>query len=136
MVAHLLATAALWIRIQTSPKHKQWSGQHTLARQKIYKKSLLQVTSHVIPSQSNKNLSNPFCIFPKLRKNIGFWCVKRLPGPAPSLLEDSSTASLNRAVSSSLHTCTVQPCRERVAEISRISTRIRIRFVSGSDQFT
>ncbi len=44
LVACLLATAALWIRIQTSLKkvqkwrhNKQWSGQYTLARQKIYK---------------------------------------------------------------------------------------------------
>jgi hypothetical protein len=42
---HLLATAALWVRIQTSLKitklatySKQTSGQHTLVRQKIYKK--------------------------------------------------------------------------------------------------
>ncbi len=44
LVAHLLSTAALLVRIQTKntkyERHKQRSGQHTLARQKIYKKSL------------------------------------------------------------------------------------------------
>ncbi len=39
LAVHLLATAALWARIQTSPKntkwrHKQRSGQHTLTRKK------------------------------------------------------------------------------------------------------
>jgi hypothetical protein len=45
LVARLLATAGLWIRIKTSLKkykiggHKETNGQHTLARQKnIYKK--------------------------------------------------------------------------------------------------
>jgi hypothetical protein len=42
LVAHLHATAALWVRIQTSLKNTEYkiqkSGQHTLARQKIYKK--------------------------------------------------------------------------------------------------
>jgi hypothetical protein len=42
LVARLLATAALWVRFQTSLKntkgrHKQRIGQHTVARQKIYK---------------------------------------------------------------------------------------------------
>ncbi len=43
LVARLLATAALWVRIQTSLKkiqngrHKQRSCDHTLACQKIYK---------------------------------------------------------------------------------------------------
>ncbi len=42
-VARLLATAAVWVLIQISLKkqkrrHKQRSSQHTLARQKIYKK--------------------------------------------------------------------------------------------------
>jgi len=41
-LAHLLATAALWVLIQTSLKipngrHKQRSGQHILARQRIHK---------------------------------------------------------------------------------------------------
>jgi hypothetical protein len=45
LVARLLATAALWVRVQISLKkihkgHKQKSGQHTLARQKIYKKRI------------------------------------------------------------------------------------------------
>jgi hypothetical protein len=41
-LARLLATAGLWVRIQASLKkiqngrHKQWSSQHTQARQKIY----------------------------------------------------------------------------------------------------
>ncbi len=40
LVAQLLATAALWVRIRTSPKntngrHKQRSKQHNLARQNI-----------------------------------------------------------------------------------------------------
>jgi hypothetical protein len=47
LVARLLATAALWVRIQASLKNAKWatyskrrSGQHTLARQKIYKKTI------------------------------------------------------------------------------------------------
>jgi hypothetical protein len=45
MVVHLLVPAALWVRIQTSLKkqnrrHKQRSGQHTLARQKNIQKKL------------------------------------------------------------------------------------------------
>ncbi len=42
LVARLLATAALWVRIQISKiqngRHKQRGGQHTLARQKKYTK--------------------------------------------------------------------------------------------------
>jgi|688.fasta_scaffold274881_1 hypothetical protein len=48
LVARLRVTAALWVRIQTSPKNTKMGdiskgvgntlGQHTLARQKIYKK--------------------------------------------------------------------------------------------------
>ncbi len=52
LVAHLLATAALWVRIQTSLEklnwlHKQRSGKHTLARKKINNKKriLLQLKS-------------------------------------------------------------------------------------------
>jgi hypothetical protein len=39
--ARLLTTAGLWVRIQTSLKNTNGlgSGQHTLARQKIYKKN-------------------------------------------------------------------------------------------------
>ncbi len=43
LIAHLLATATLWVRIQTfikNDRHMQRSGQHTLARQKIYKKNI------------------------------------------------------------------------------------------------
>jgi hypothetical protein len=49
LVARLLATAALWARIQTSLKntkigrHKQRSWQLTLARQKIQKKCCLGI---------------------------------------------------------------------------------------------
>ncbi len=44
LIARLLATAALWVRFLTSLKilngrHKQRSGQHTLARKKYTKKS-------------------------------------------------------------------------------------------------
>jgi hypothetical protein len=43
---HLIATAALWVRIQTSPKlqngqHKERSGQLTLARPKKYTKTVI-----------------------------------------------------------------------------------------------
>jgi hypothetical protein len=47
LVVRLLATAALWIQVKTSLKiqngrNMQKSGQHTKARQKIYKKILLE----------------------------------------------------------------------------------------------
>ncbi len=47
LVALLDDTAVLCVRIQTSPKiqngrHKQRSGQHSLARQKIYKKEIME----------------------------------------------------------------------------------------------
>ncbi len=54
LVAHLLAMAALWVRIQTSPKHKiqngihkQRSGQHILARKKTYKTTTDCIKSYV-----------------------------------------------------------------------------------------
>jgi hypothetical protein len=45
MVTRLLATAALWVQIQTSLKITKWeykhrSGKHTLARQKSMQKVL------------------------------------------------------------------------------------------------
>jgi hypothetical protein len=49
LVARLLATAALWVRIQTSLKqktkrrHKQRSAQHILARQKDFQKKFLLI---------------------------------------------------------------------------------------------
>jgi hypothetical protein len=47
LVASLLDTAAVWVRIQTSLKNTKMgdkSGQHTLARQKIYKKNMKALT--------------------------------------------------------------------------------------------
>jgi hypothetical protein len=43
LLAHLLATAALWVRIQTCIKYTKWakmqrSGQHTITRQKNIQK--------------------------------------------------------------------------------------------------
>jgi hypothetical protein len=52
LVARLLATAALWVRIYCrylsktqNGRHKKRSGQHTLASQKIYKKTSLDTTN-------------------------------------------------------------------------------------------
>ncbi len=53
-VARQLATAALWVRIQTSLKiingrHKRWSGRHTLALQKnIQKKDDITCRSYLV----------------------------------------------------------------------------------------
>jgi hypothetical protein len=48
LLARLLATAALWVRIQqtylknTKGRHKQKNGQHTQARQKNIQKNFLE----------------------------------------------------------------------------------------------
>jgi hypothetical protein len=77
--ARLLATAALWVRIETSLKikngrYKQRSGQHTLARQKnIHKKKLFFSFSITDPDRhiqqylklfQLKNKSNIFVLLP------------------------------------------------------------------------
>jgi hypothetical protein len=61
LLARLLATAVLWLRSQTSLKiqnerHKQRSGQHTPARQKITKKkfnAIVRCENNIIFSQEN-----------------------------------------------------------------------------------
>ncbi len=65
LVARLLATAALWVQIQTSlkiqngrPKHR--NGQHNLARPKIYKKvfTFLAFLAHFLSSEGVRSNLN------------------------------------------------------------------------------
>jgi hypothetical protein len=54
LVAQLNATAALWVRIQTTPKkytngrHKQRSGKHTLAFHKYIQKKYSRINRGVM----------------------------------------------------------------------------------------
>jgi hypothetical protein len=58
LLAHLLATALSWVRIQISLKiqngrHKQMSGQHTLARQKSIERQItLQKSLQIIATNN------------------------------------------------------------------------------------
>ncbi len=71
-VAHQLATAALWVRIQTSLKkiingrHKQRSGLHTLARQKIIEKK----TIIIYTAEACAALGRVYTLGPELHLNI------------------------------------------------------------------
>ncbi len=71
-VSRKLATAALWVRIHTSPKkiqngrHKQRNGQHTLARLKNIQKDLFYPVSHQTTQMNNDPDLKP-CRFSKVR---------------------------------------------------------------------
>jgi hypothetical protein len=77
LVARLLATAALWVRIQTSLKNnwrrKHRSGQHTLARPK----NIIPKNSNILRLKLHMFLESVLFLYLfKKFNNLQFWLIK------------------------------------------------------------